>query len=185
MNTRSKGNLKMLMEKHREPCISMYLPTHQVGPEIQQDRIRLKNQTRQAENLLFLANVHAAEMENLLEPVQALVADEPFWLHPSEGLALFRSQDVFDPYRLPFSFQELVVVSTHFSAMMGAFISWHSPKTPSDCLRVHTSAFMKLSCQRPFLSACPRSSAMTGLIISSSTRAVRQAHQWEKGAGQL
>ncbi len=114
MNTRSKGNLKMLMEKHREPCISLYLPTHQVGPEIQQDRIRLKNQTRQAENLLFLANVHAAEMENLLEPIQALVADEPFWLHPSEGLALFRSQDVFDPYRLPFSFQELVVVSTHF-----------------------------------------------------------------------
>ncbi len=114
MSTRSKGKLKMLMEKHREPCISIYLPTHQAGPEIQQDRIRLKNQIRQAENLLFLANVHSAEVENLLEPVQALVNDEPFWLHPSEGLALFRSQDVFDLYRLPSSFKELVVVSNHF-----------------------------------------------------------------------
>ncbi len=114
MSTRSKGNLKMLMEKHREPCISLYLPTHQVGPEIQHDWIRLKNQTRQAENLLFLANVHAAEVESLLEPILALVADEPFWLHPSNGLALFRSPDMFNPYRLPFSFKELVVVSTHF-----------------------------------------------------------------------
>ncbi len=114
MSTRSKGNLKMLMEKHRGPCISLYLPTHRTGTEMKQDRIRLKNQTRQAENLLFLANVYVAEVEDLLEPIQALVDDEPFWLHPSEGLALFRSQDVFDPYRLPSSFQELVVVSNHF-----------------------------------------------------------------------
>jgi hypothetical protein len=114
MSTRSKGNLKMLMKKHRGPCISLYLPTHRTGAEMQQDRIRLKNQMRQAENLLFLANVHAAEVEDLLEPIQALVDDEPFWLHPSDGLALFRSRDVFDPYRLPLSFKELVVVSNHF-----------------------------------------------------------------------
>jgi hypothetical protein len=114
MSIRSKGNLKMLMEQHRGPCISLYLPTHRTGTEMQQDRTRLKNQMRQAENLLFLTNVHVAEVEDLLEPIQALVDDEPFWLHPSEGLALFRSRDVFDPYRLPFSFQELVVVSNHF-----------------------------------------------------------------------
>jgi hypothetical protein len=114
MSTRSEGNLNMLMENHRGPCISLYLPTHQVGPEIQHDRIRLKNQMRQAENLLFLANVHAAEVENLLEPILALVADEPFWLHPSEGLALFRSPDVFAPYHLPFSCKEFVVASNHF-----------------------------------------------------------------------
>jgi hypothetical protein len=114
MSTQSEENLKMLMGKHRGPCISLYLPTHQVGPEIQHDQIRLKNQTRQAENLLFLANVATAEVEKLLEPIQALVDDEAFWLHPSAGLALFRSQDALDPYRLPFSFQELVVVSNHF-----------------------------------------------------------------------
>jgi hypothetical protein len=114
MSTRSKGKLKMLMEEHRGPCISLYLPTHRTGAEMQQDRIRLKNQMRQAENLLFLANVYVAEVEDLLEPIQALVDDEPFWLHPSDGLALFRSRDVFDPYRLPCSFKELVVVSNHF-----------------------------------------------------------------------
>jgi hypothetical protein len=114
MNALSEGTLKMLMGKHREPCISMYLPIHGARPEIQQDRIRLKNQTRQAENLLFLTNVHATEVEDLLEPIQALVDDEQFWLHPSDGLALFRSPDVFAPYHLPSSFRELVVVSTHF-----------------------------------------------------------------------
>ncbi len=114
MSTRSKGNLKMLMEKHRGPCISMYLPTHRTGAEMQQDRVRLKNQMRQAENLLCLANVPAAEVEDLLEPIQALVADEPFWLHPSDGLALFRSPDVFAPYHLPSSFKEQVTVCNHF-----------------------------------------------------------------------
>ena len=114
MNTLSEEQRRLLLEHHREPCISLYLPTHRAGPEIQQDRIRLKRQTRQAENLLFLANMPAAEVENLLEPIQALVDDEAFWLHASTGLALFRSPDLFHSYRLPFSFQELVVVSTHF-----------------------------------------------------------------------
>jgi hypothetical protein len=114
MSTLSEGKRKLLMENHHEPCISIYLPTHQAGSEIQQDRVRLKNQTRQAENLLLLANVHTVEVVNLLEPIQALVDDEPFWLHPSEGLALFRSQDMFAPFRLPSNFQELVVVSNHF-----------------------------------------------------------------------
>ncbi len=114
MNTLSAEKHKLLMEHHRGLCISMYLPTHRVEVEIQQDRIRLKQQMRQAENLLFLANVHAAEVEDLLEPIQALVDDEAFWLHPSDGLALFRSPDMFNSYRLPFSFRELVVISTHF-----------------------------------------------------------------------
>jgi len=105
---------KLLMEQHLEPCISLYLPTHRAEAELQQDRIRLKHQMRQAENLLFLANVYAAEVEDLLEPIQALVDDEAFWLQPSDGLALFRSPDLFNSYRLPFSCEELVVVSTHF-----------------------------------------------------------------------
>lgn len=114
MNTLSQEKRRLLLEHHRGLCISMYLPTHQAGAEIQHDRIRLKKQTRQAENLLFLANVPAAEVEDLLEPIGALVDDEAFWLHPGDGLALFRSPDLFNPYRLPCSFQELVVVSNHF-----------------------------------------------------------------------
>jgi hypothetical protein len=85
-----------------------------MGPEMQQDRIRLKKQVGQAENLLLLTDVHSVEVEDLLEPIQELVDDEQFWLHLSDGLALFRSPDVFAPYRLPSSFRELVVVSNHF-----------------------------------------------------------------------
>src|SRR5262249_25256635 len=114
MNMLSAVKRKLLLEHHRGLCISMYLPTNRAGAELQQDRIRLRQLTRQAENLLFLANVPAAEVEDLLEPIGALPDDETFWLHPSNGLALFHSQDVFDLYWLPYSFQELVVVSTHF-----------------------------------------------------------------------
>jgi hypothetical protein len=114
MNTLSEEQRKLLLEHHRAPCISMYLPTHQAGAEIQHDRIRLKQQTRQAENLLFLANVPAAQVENLLEPIGALLDDEAFWLCPSAGLALFRSPDLFHPSRLPCRCKELVVVGSHF-----------------------------------------------------------------------
>src|SRR5215472_1153480 len=76
MNTLSAEKRKLLLENHPEPCISLYLPTNGAGAELQQDQIRLKQQMRQAENLLFLANVPAAEVEDLLEPIGALLDDE-------------------------------------------------------------------------------------------------------------
>ena len=44
----------------------------------------------------------------------ALFEDEQFWLHPGNGLALFRSPDMFRTYWLPTSLKEQVVVTDHF-----------------------------------------------------------------------
>jgi len=116
MNTPSKRELRVLMEIQSSPCISMYLPTYKAGAgaEMQQNPLLLRNQIREVENRLLLGKSRSLDREELLKPIQALLDDTHFWLHQSDGLAIFRSPKVFHYYRLPSRFQELVVVSNHF-----------------------------------------------------------------------
>jgi hypothetical protein len=54
------------------------------------------------------------ETKELLKPVKELLRDIFFWLHQSDGLAIFSSERLFRCYRLPLSFDELVVVTHRF-----------------------------------------------------------------------
>lgn len=114
MNLPSKGELQALMAQQKTPCISIFLPTHREGVEMRQDMLRFRNQIREAEHLLLLKNVRSSQVEDVLKPIRTLVEDEQFWLHPGNGLAVFRSPEVFRTYRLPYQFQEQVLVTTHF-----------------------------------------------------------------------
>src|SRR6266496_3280033 len=116
MNTPSKRELRVLMEIRNSPCISLYLPTYKAGTgaEMQQNPLRLRNQIREVENRLLLSKSRSMDREELLKPIQALLDDAQFWLHQSDGLAIFRSPKVFQYYRLPSKFQEQVVVGDHF-----------------------------------------------------------------------
>ncbi len=109
-----QSDFRTLMEQHNDPCISMFLPIHRAGMETQQDRLRLRNHIRAAENRLLLDDLRSTQIEHLLQPMRALFEDEQFWLHPGDGLALFRSPDVFRTYWLPTSLKEQVVVTDHF-----------------------------------------------------------------------
>src|SRR6266446_2110958 len=114
MNLPSKGELHALMAQQKTPCISIFLPTHREGVEMRQDMLRFSKQIREAENLLLLKNLRSSQVEDILKPIRTLVEDEQFWLHPGNGLAVFRSPEVFRTYRLPYQFKEQVVVTTHF-----------------------------------------------------------------------
>lgn len=81
---------------------------------MQQNPHRLRNAIREAVNRLLLKDVSAAQAEALLEPIRALLEDVQFWLHPSDGLAVFRSAKMFRAYHLPCSCKEQVVVTSHF-----------------------------------------------------------------------
>lgn len=109
-----QSQLRSLLAESRAPAISIFLPTHRAGQEIRQDPIRLKNLVRQAEQQLINEGTRAAEARNLLEPVAGLVEDSAFWRHQAEGLAVFRSPDVFRSYRMPFAVTEFVAVSDRF-----------------------------------------------------------------------
>jgi hypothetical protein len=114
MNIISRKNLKKLGKKRDGWHVSIFVPTHQAGSEIQQDPIRLKNLVREAEQHLNDAGLRSPEAEELLEPALSLVQDRNFWQIQSDGLAIFLSSEIADHYRLPLDFQELVVVADRF-----------------------------------------------------------------------
>lgn len=114
MNELSKDELRLLIEKGKAPCLSIYMPTHKAGAEVQQNAIRLKNLLKEAEDRLVTGGRRPAEVEKLLEPVQALVKNNPFWRQQSSGLAIFLCPDIFRTYRLPGDFQPSVVLAERF-----------------------------------------------------------------------
>ena len=108
------NEIKMLLKKHEDPCVSIFLPTSRGGLESPQDQLRLRHQIRDTENRLLLDNLRSTEVEKLLAPLNTLLEDGIFWVHTVDGLAIFRTLDMLKYYRLPYSFKEQVVVSDHF-----------------------------------------------------------------------
>jgi Bacterial archaeo-eukaryotic release factor family 7 len=113
--TLSRESLQTLMETQHGPCISLFMPTDRTGVGGQQDQLRIRRLIREAEGLVRgKAQLHSAQVEDLLEPLRALLDNEQFWSHAGDGLAIFRSPGVFRSLRLPSSFKEQVVVGDHF-----------------------------------------------------------------------
>jgi hypothetical protein len=115
MNELSKDELRLLIEKGKAPCLSIYMPTHKAGAEVQQNPIRLKNLLKEAEERIVAGGRRAADVEKYLDPVQALVKNNPFWRQQSTGLALFLCPDFFRYYRLPVGFLPSVVLAERFN----------------------------------------------------------------------
>jgi hypothetical protein len=114
MDILTREDLNELAIQTGEACISIYMPTTPIGRESQQGLILLKNLIRKAEEKLTEDEMGVAPAQKLLEPALVLLADEDFWEHQSDGLALFASSGTFHRYRLPQRFDELVVVSQRF-----------------------------------------------------------------------
>jgi hypothetical protein len=114
MNILSRSDLRTLIGEHRGLCVSIFMPTHRAGTEIQQDPIRLKNLLGKAEEHLLASGLRTLEAKELLGPTQRLLWDGLFWRRQSDGLAMFLSPEEFSYYRLSLDFEELVVVSDRF-----------------------------------------------------------------------
>jgi hypothetical protein len=110
----TRDELRILTESSQAPCVSVYMPTHRVPTENQQDRTRLKNLIRQAQDALQAYGLRPAEAESFLEPATRLLGAIPFWKDKRDGLALFLSPGVFRQYQLPTRFESLVVVAHRF-----------------------------------------------------------------------
>lgn len=114
MDLLDRDQLRTLIGERGSYCVSLYLPTHRVGPETQQDPIRLKNLLKQAEERLQRNGLRSSEARDLLGPAQRMLGDRGFWQHQSDGLAVFAAPGAFHSYRLPCDFSELVVVTDRF-----------------------------------------------------------------------
>lgn len=110
MSAISKEQIRELSEVRGTPCLSIYLPTYRAGSETQQNPIRYKNLMRNAEERLVDWGLTNHALYDFLAPLNALTGDGDLWQHQQEGFAVFRSPDFFRTYRLPESFDELVMV---------------------------------------------------------------------------
>jgi hypothetical protein len=106
-------SVRELIEDRGSPRISIFLPTHERGPETKQDPIRLANLLDEAQRALENGDF-GREATGLLAPARSLLKDEDFWQHQSRGLALFFSPDGMRRHRLPIELREKVVVSERF-----------------------------------------------------------------------
>ena len=78
--------LRKLAELGPRPALSIVMPTHRAGGQIRQDAIRLKTKIREARDELGRWGLDEPLTERLLEPVEALLEDRPFWRQGADGL---------------------------------------------------------------------------------------------------
>jgi hypothetical protein len=101
----SRNDFDELVAIDRNPAVSIYLPTHVAGREIRQDPTRLKNLLSSAAGRLA-AHRRKTEIEALLAPAAALVADNDFWRHQEQGLAVFLAPAFSRVHKLPIATSE-------------------------------------------------------------------------------
>ncbi len=66
MDRLKKSDLRTLLKHEPLPRLSIYMPTHRAGSEIQQDRIRFKNLLGQAEDRLSDYGLRRPEVQEFL-----------------------------------------------------------------------------------------------------------------------
>ena len=103
-----------LAEVEASTCVSLYLPTHQAGAEVEQDPIRFRNLLASAERELTELGWRRGDIEELLGPADQLHGNGEWWSHQAAGLAAFIAPGVFRAVRAPIAFEELAVVGPRF-----------------------------------------------------------------------
>lgn len=109
----STEQMAALLAPHEPPCISLYLPTHRRHPEREADPIRYRNLLKSVESSL-LEKYSKREFRPLLEPLEALAHDVPFWSSRTDALAIFSSAESFSQFDLQRHADELAVVADSF-----------------------------------------------------------------------
>ena len=94
--------------------VSLYMPTHPIGSEQQQNPIRLKNLLTRLKKDLTEYGLRRPTIEGLLQPAEELLLDRNFWQHQGEGLAVFLSNNFFRTFRLSANFEELLIIANNF-----------------------------------------------------------------------
>lgn len=109
------GDLRLLGAPDEGLHLSVLLPTHRAGPDTQQGPIRLKNLAGSVRRSLADADLPTSEVDDLLEPIEALIDDPEFWQHQAGGLALYRSHDRWHRFRVPHELPEVAAVAGSFA----------------------------------------------------------------------
>jgi hypothetical protein len=111
----TRTEIERLLHTTADHCVSIYLPTHRITQETQQDRLLLKDLTKQAVEQLGQAGASSEQVDDIESHLQHLVEDDDeFWVDQAESLAIFASPHRFETHRLPNHLTAMVEVSDRF-----------------------------------------------------------------------
>ena len=114
MDVITMSDLHDLVSIESGRCVSIYMPTHPAGREGQQDVVRLKNLVTAAEKQLIASGMRGVEAREFLKPLLKLPQDGATWGKRKQGLAIFRSEQLFVNYWLATPLDEAVMVDRRF-----------------------------------------------------------------------
>lgn len=110
----TRSTILELVEQAGNPSVSIFLPTHEKGEEVQQDPIRLKNLLKEAEEQLASMGMGARKVEEFLKPARELLDRPLFWKHGDRGLAIFLTEEGARQFKVPLDFHEQVYTGSRF-----------------------------------------------------------------------
>lgn len=109
----NETKFKELADKRGSQLTSIYIPTNRANQE-QKDQIRLKNALKAAKEKLIATGMSDRVADKFLKPASALLEDNPFWNHLSDGLAIFIAPEFFHTESVPIKFDAYEYVGDHF-----------------------------------------------------------------------
>lgn len=99
-----------------ELCISIFLPTHRYGQEVnnKEDMLAFKSELQKISSKLSDHGHSEGEIKSLLKPAYELLNNQEYWRHLQDGLAVYISKDFFSNETYPVSFELKHFVAREF-----------------------------------------------------------------------
>ncbi|WP_423145969.1 hypothetical protein [Rubrolithibacter danxiaensis] len=116
MDILSKEEFIGLANYQGKNCISIFIPTHSSGNEVNEryDVIVFKNNLQAVKADLTAKEVDSREIDAMLKPGFELLKDDEFWNNQLEGLAAFFSEGFFNIIKIPFKVKEERILNSRF-----------------------------------------------------------------------
>jgi hypothetical protein len=115
METFNPSELQELLKQAGGTCVSIYLPTQPIPTrDTRGETLHFKNLLADAQEQLTSQIGDPEKARAILRPAFALLADEEFWKHQGQGLAVLLAADVLRTFRLPGPVEEAVYVDNRF-----------------------------------------------------------------------
>ena len=112
----SKSEFAELANLKSECSVSVYIPTHRSGVEVneQQDLIVFKNSLQQVRRELQGREFSNAQIDEVLRPGIELLQDDVFWYNLTAGLGVFMARGFFKAVKLPNPVKEELFINNNF-----------------------------------------------------------------------
>lgn len=112
----TKEQFAELANFRADNCVSIYLPTHAAGVEVNEhfDPTTFKQALQEVTNSLKNKGLNQGAIDKLLEPAHALLHDDAFWLKMTNGFAIFLADGYCKFIKLPMNVTRDIMVNHTF-----------------------------------------------------------------------